>query len=255
MYFINTDRYAILVIIMLAIIMILINIHLFWTNGLVNSMCTASENHEYAILVVWPWVDAMIYSILPFVIIFVLNLAIVRAIAKSKHHRLHNLSASSSKSVPASKTNDHIHKNNNCKRVPDTDAGDGVDNLNNNSKKCSFSKIYILNLNKSNFAPKYIKPGSESCTIKFSEDVNVKTGSSNQNFSVRKHYIVGKKSTSSDRETANKSSSEQVGSRSCGLNRMGVMLFAVSCFFLVTTLPLNTTFVITAIIKNSISDK
>ncbi|KAL3859749.1 hypothetical protein ACJMK2_009947 [Sinanodonta woodiana] len=76
----------------------IINVHFFWTvdlksvssNDTVGRKCEASDNHKVLVEVVWPWVDAAIYSFLPFVVITILNSLIVRQVfsAKQKRHQL-----------------------------------------------------------------------------------------------------------------------------------------------------------------------
>ncbi|KAK3596653.1 hypothetical protein CHS0354_006204 [Potamilus streckersoni] len=76
----------------------IINVHFLWTvdlksvssNDTVGRKCEASDDHKVLVEVAWPWVDAAIYSFLPFVAITILNSLIVRQIfsAKQKRHQL-----------------------------------------------------------------------------------------------------------------------------------------------------------------------
>ncbi|XP_052223909.1 growth hormone secretagogue receptor type 1-like [Dreissena polymorpha] len=73
----------------------LLNSHIFWTvelrsndiNGTVSSKCDASVKHVILIKEIWPWVDAAVYSFVPFVIISVLNSMIVRRVLEARRQR------------------------------------------------------------------------------------------------------------------------------------------------------------------------
>lgn len=90
----NTRR-AFIVIVMVIFTIVQINGHMLWTvelsyiypNGSTVSKCGASPNHKTLIKEIWPWVDAAIYSFVPFVIITILNIQIIRQVLYSRKQR------------------------------------------------------------------------------------------------------------------------------------------------------------------------
>lgn len=87
----------------------LVNMHLFWTThltytincgGIITVRCDPAEAYSYLVREVWPWVDAFMYSFIPFVVILVLNALIIRRVLISRRQRDSHLcrgSASSAK--------------------------------------------------------------------------------------------------------------------------------------------------------------
>jgi hypothetical protein len=81
-----------------------INIHFAWTVNLQTSTvgnatfvtCDKATNHRWFMTDVWPWLDAILYTMLPFVIILVLNILIVWRLWHARHarHQLQPLTAS-----------------------------------------------------------------------------------------------------------------------------------------------------------------
>ncbi|XP_067650872.1 probable G-protein coupled receptor 139 [Haliotis asinina] len=73
----------------LVVIFLLINIHFVWTAGLNETniqdnllpQCDASDGHQFLVSVVWPWVDALIYCFLPFILISIFNVLIICKVA------------------------------------------------------------------------------------------------------------------------------------------------------------------------------
>lgn len=90
----NVTRARIVIITVVSAICIL-NSHIFWTvelryishNGTVSSECDASYDHIVLVKAVWPWVDAAVYSFVPFVIITILNILIVRQVLYARERR------------------------------------------------------------------------------------------------------------------------------------------------------------------------
>ena len=72
-----------------------INLHFFWTVQIVYikhdshyiGQCAAADTHRMLIDDVWPWVDACIYSFIPFILIIILNSMIICQVIKAKHYR------------------------------------------------------------------------------------------------------------------------------------------------------------------------
>ena len=100
----------------LLVVFVLFNLHLFWTVTVVEfpptsaaatfggggagdtaaavttamsvvRQCSAVPEHAALVLEVWPWVDAFVYSVLPFVAILVLNALIVSHLVKARRQR------------------------------------------------------------------------------------------------------------------------------------------------------------------------
>jgi len=76
---------------------LLIHIHFLWTIELratspgkfpVVMHCEAAENYQTLIKTIWPWVDTAIYSFLPFIIILIFNIMIIRKVFVSKRDRI-----------------------------------------------------------------------------------------------------------------------------------------------------------------------
>ncbi len=90
-----TRENAVRVVTALFITLLLINCHFFWTVHIVHiphgedfiPHCEAADQFRTLIDAVWPWVDAFIYSFLPFVTILLLNTLIIRKVMRAKHNR------------------------------------------------------------------------------------------------------------------------------------------------------------------------
>ena len=72
-----------------------INCHLLWSvelevghyNDTVIKQCHAKGNYTLLVHVIWPWVDAAFYSFVPFVLILVFNILIIRQVFMAKKTR------------------------------------------------------------------------------------------------------------------------------------------------------------------------
>ncbi len=90
-----TRENAVRVVIALFVTLLFINGHFFWTVHIVHidngedliPHCEAAEQFQTLIDGVWPWVDAFIYSFLPFVTILLLNTLIIRKVLQAKQNR------------------------------------------------------------------------------------------------------------------------------------------------------------------------
>ena len=90
----NTKR-ARMVILLVIVAICVVNAHIIWTvelryihnNGSYITQCDASEDHKFLVKSVWPWVDAAIYSFVPFVIITILNVLIIRQVIGARQQR------------------------------------------------------------------------------------------------------------------------------------------------------------------------
>lgn len=96
----NVTR-ARIVIVTVIVAILLLNSHIFWTvelkhnghNGTVDSKCEASEHPQVLVREVLAWVDAAVYSFVPFIIITILNILIVRQVlyARERRTKLQNM--------------------------------------------------------------------------------------------------------------------------------------------------------------------
>ena len=77
--------------------------------------CRAMEGYETLVNVVWPWVDAAVYSIVPFILLITLNSFIIRECASALKLRRSLQSQSPS---PSSSRRGSRPSSNNCKRNP-----------------------------------------------------------------------------------------------------------------------------------------
>ncbi|XP_041376735.1 FMRFamide receptor-like [Gigantopelta aegis] len=83
------------VILGLVLLMFAINLHFLWTVESVEEMidgrnvvyCRAVEPYSALVNEAWPWVDACIYSFLPFVFIIMLNIMIINQVVKAHNSR------------------------------------------------------------------------------------------------------------------------------------------------------------------------
>ena len=88
-----------LTILLMLVVVCLLNSHVFSTmsvdqgNGTSNntddvmSICAQKEEFDYFFDTVWPWVDACIYSLVPFLVITFLNTAMIISVRKSTYQR------------------------------------------------------------------------------------------------------------------------------------------------------------------------
>ena len=80
----------------LFLMMLAINAHFFWTVEVQLfhhqsdelELCRSAKRHEVLVDVVWPWVDAVLYSFAPFFIIMILNSLIIHQVMLAKRLRL-----------------------------------------------------------------------------------------------------------------------------------------------------------------------
>jgi hypothetical protein len=79
----------------LMLIFLLVNCHFLWSvnlqhfsyNSSIISKCQAKIGYIYIVDIIWPWVDAVIYSFLPFAIILILNSLIIKNLITAKKRR------------------------------------------------------------------------------------------------------------------------------------------------------------------------
>ena len=88
-------RRALRVVLGILLLLFLINAHFFWTteivyqkvDGEVVPECDDGEGYRTLVHDIWPWVDAFIYSFVPFVVITILNSMIIWRVMQAKRER------------------------------------------------------------------------------------------------------------------------------------------------------------------------
>ncbi|CAF1181794.1 unnamed protein product [Adineta steineri] len=67
------------------ICIILINIHFLFTHHLsIENECWFHERYEFFSRHIWPWIDAAVYSVLPFILLLTMNLIIVHSLFQAR---------------------------------------------------------------------------------------------------------------------------------------------------------------------------
>lgn len=70
----------------LVLCILLINVQFLFTHHLSSeNECTYHENYEFFSRHIWPWIDAAVYSVLPFILLLTMNLIIVHALFQARH--------------------------------------------------------------------------------------------------------------------------------------------------------------------------
>ncbi|XP_064641502.1 FMRFamide receptor-like [Lineus longissimus] len=106
----NTKR-ALFVILAILAVILTINLHFLWTVKVVEfkefgehvKKCTGGERYQDFIRI-WPWVDAFIYSFLPFILIMSLNFLIIRQVFLAHRDREQFLSNDSQRRTTSQDT-------------------------------------------------------------------------------------------------------------------------------------------------------
>jgi hypothetical protein len=80
-----TVRRARICVLILVLCIILINIHFMFTHYLsIENDCTYHERYEVFSRQIWPWIDAAVYSALPFILLLTMNLIIVHSLFQAR---------------------------------------------------------------------------------------------------------------------------------------------------------------------------
>ncbi len=70
-----TVRRARICVCILALCILMINIHFLFTHYLsIENDCTTYNQYDFFIRRIWPWIDAAVYSGLPFILLLTINL-------------------------------------------------------------------------------------------------------------------------------------------------------------------------------------
>ena len=85
-----TVRRAKISVCILVLCILLINMHFSFTHYLsADNQCTPYEQYEYFINRIWPWIDAAVYSVLPFILLLTINLIIVQSLFHARRSTSH----------------------------------------------------------------------------------------------------------------------------------------------------------------------
>ena len=108
---------AYVVVVALLATLLSINIHLAWTttieqktgssnvtsfmfsnvtNFTLFTVCTGAIGYHTFVNIIWPWIDAVLYSVLPVILLFILNLFIITKVIETERYRSNQLNAVSS---------------------------------------------------------------------------------------------------------------------------------------------------------------
>jgi hypothetical protein len=80
-----TVRRARISVCILVLCILLINIHFLFTHYLSSDNdCTNHERYDFFIHHIWPWIDAAVYSALPFILLLTINLIIVHSLFQAR---------------------------------------------------------------------------------------------------------------------------------------------------------------------------
>lgn len=118
-----TLKHAKIVVVSIAGVMVALNFHLFW--GVAFEMllgevtCThANDFTEFT----WPWIDFCMFSIVPFTIMIVANILIIKhlflAHKRVASHQHEHIPSEHSESVAHHSNGNHVHANGNHRKVP-----------------------------------------------------------------------------------------------------------------------------------------
>jgi hypothetical protein len=80
-----TVRRARICVCIVVLSILLINIHFLFTHYLsAENDCTTHEHYEFFLRRIWPWIDAAVYSVVPFILLLTINLIIVHSIFQAR---------------------------------------------------------------------------------------------------------------------------------------------------------------------------
>lgn len=85
-----TVRRAKISVCILVLCILLINMHFSFTHYLsADNQCTPYEQYEFFTNHIWPWIDAAVYSVLPFILLLTINLIIVHSLFHARRSTSH----------------------------------------------------------------------------------------------------------------------------------------------------------------------
>lgn len=64
-----------------------VNLHFFFTTTYTNNVCTAKKEHLDFFTNIWSWIDATVYSFLPFTLLLVMNIIIIVCMTKADRRK------------------------------------------------------------------------------------------------------------------------------------------------------------------------
>lgn len=177
--------------------------------------CTAARGYEYLIIVVWPWVDACIYSLAPFTTLVVLNVLITRQVVTARRQAIttHTSTTSSSMSV-VSRRASGIGDSRNPSSLPSSNAASTAE---------SAKPIYRSN-----------KLGSRHALMRSSTSVSTAASSSGR------RLLISATGASTSGGCLTESNAVQ----------LGVILATITIAFLITTLPMTIVVILKAFFES-----
>lgn len=199
----------------IAIFILFLNFHFLFTHTLVKDGetvgCQPIEPFVAFVVKVWPWIDASVYSVIPFSLLILFNILIVHNLMKAtkKIDKINNSNVKSKKNRNIAKTNEN--KKTHC-------------------LFCCQKRSFFINFqNKPSTTTK-----DKYDTIKDWENSTYKTQHNQAN--VKNLTLLNK-----DKKGANQSSSNNNQASSSNSNRrLTIMLLVISITFITTSLPIVT---------------
>ncbi|KAK7114891.1 hypothetical protein V1264_000872 [Littorina saxatilis] len=232
------------VVVCLVALFLLVNLHFLWTSSITRQeggngerhspQCSSQEGHEFLITAVWPWVDAMLYGFVPFLIILVLNIVIIVHVVRATSGRVILQNRGFIKS-PARKT--RTANGNHYRLVA---ISRSTSNFSINSNTVSISSSFSSNSNSTNDTIQ----NATSCNslVVPGPRVNGMVGASQRIGRGCEGWRGRSKASSCRRLTSDTNV------------RLTVMLLTVSFTFLLTTLPMNISVIAAAFLNRQAGD-
>ena len=76
-----------------ALAMVALNMHFFWTYK-IHNYCSGVVKYKWFLTQLWPWINSVFYSLIPFIIQISANTAIILKIVHSNYVRKHSMNIS-----------------------------------------------------------------------------------------------------------------------------------------------------------------
>ncbi len=244
----------------LALLILSINIHFVFTHSLlVRSNDTEpgcqsiSENYDFFMEKIWPWIDASIYSFIPLSLLIIFNILIVHNLIKASKNieKINNKTENNSPNQQlAKKAVKKADKNSKKRQNSEADLHD----YHERQKENRFYSFFLFRLI---FMPKFKQNTSHTndsserkIKFKFVKSNNNINDQNNQNLSASRYNQNALVSTTSSPSTKNSkystsninvSSGTHGGNSASSANRrLTIMLLVVSMTFFITSMPIVT---------------
>ena len=89
----TSRKKLIITISVVALTMVALNMHFFWTYK-IHNYCSGAVNYKLFLTQLWPWINFVVYSLSPFIIQISANTAIILKIVHSNYVRKRNMNIS-----------------------------------------------------------------------------------------------------------------------------------------------------------------